>query len=154
VPFAPPIPPLVLKTLDNPDGVDKSVYDGVIAAMRQDRPKFFATGVSLLLGTGAVSPEMSQWAVSLFVQASPKATIDLVRAFSETDFRPDMRAFTVPTLIVQGDADLVNPVERSGRKRAQAIPGSQLTIYEGGPHGVFITHKDRFTRDLLGFVQS
>jgi pimeloyl-ACP methyl ester carboxylesterase len=78
---------------------------------------------------------------------------DLYRAVNHTDFRPDMAAFTMPTLIIHGDADPFMPIEVSGRRTAQAIPGSQLEVYEGASHGLFFTHKDRLNNDLLAFVK-
>ena len=71
----------------------------------------------------------------------------------QTDLRPGMRAFTVPTLIIHGDADRGSALELTGRKTAQAIPGSQLKVYEGAPHGLFITHIVRLNGDLLDFIQ-
>jgi pimeloyl-ACP methyl ester carboxylesterase len=98
----------------------------------------------------SISPEMIQWAVGLFFQASPKAMIDMIRTMSETD----LRAFTVPTLIIHGDADQSAPLDLTGRKTAQAISRSQLKVYKGAAHGLFITDKDRLNADLLAFIQS
>ncbi|PIG91211.1 alpha/beta hydrolase [Gloeocapsopsis sp. IPPAS B-1203] len=148
--------PFLLKTADNPDGIDKSFYDNMIAEVNKDRPHYLATvaptffGVDLL---NSVSSEMMQWAVGLALQASPKASIDMIRALSETDFRADLRNVTVPTLILHGDRDKYVPIEVSGYKTAQLIPSSQLKLYEGAAHGLFITHKDRFNLDLLTFIQ-
>lgn len=149
--------PFLLKTADNPDGVDRSFYDDMVAELNHDRPHYLAAVAPTFFGVGlptvSVSPEMMQWALGLALKASPKASIDMVRALSETDFRPDMEAITVPTSIVHGDSDKYVPFEVSGRKTAQAIPGSQLKVYEGAAHGLFITHKERFNRDLLAFIQ-
>jgi pimeloyl-ACP methyl ester carboxylesterase len=76
------------------------------------------------------------------------------RAMSETDFRKEMHAFTVPTLIIHGDADQGAPIDLTGRKTAEAISGSQLKLYEGAAHGLFITEKDRLNADLLALIQS
>jgi pimeloyl-ACP methyl ester carboxylesterase len=151
-----PTTPFLLKTGDNPDGLDKELYDSLIAGLRADRPHFAAISAPSFLsgdrGSGVVSPEMLQWLVDLFMQASPKATIDMVPLMAETDFRPEMDAFTMPTLIVHGDCDTSAPLELSGRKTAAAIVGSELRIYKGAAHGLFITHKDRLNADLLAFV--
>jgi non-heme chloroperoxidase len=153
-----PTTPFILKTPDNPDGLDKSVFDNVVAELGRDRPHFLAVGAPAFFGVGltnaSVSPEMIQWAVGLFFQASPKAMIDMIRTMSETDLRGEMRAFTVPTLVIHGDADQGAPIDLTGRRTAQAIPQSQLKIYEGAAHGLFITEKDRLNADLLTFVQS
>jgi non-heme chloroperoxidase len=97
---------------------------------------------------------MIQWAVGLFFQASPKPMTDMIRAMSETDLRQGMHAFTVPTLIIHGDADQGAPIDLTGRKTAEAIAGSQLKVYEGAAHGLFITEQDRLNADLLAFIQS
>jgi pimeloyl-ACP methyl ester carboxylesterase len=152
-----PTTPFVLKTADNPDGVERSFFDDMIAALNDDRPHYLAASVPAFFGFGlpgvAVSPEIQAWAVGLALQASPKATIDMVRAMSETDFRTDLRAFTMPTLIVHGDSDAGAPVERTGRRTAEAIPGSTLTVYPNASHGPFYTHRDRLNADLLAFIR-
>ena len=102
----------------------------------------------------SVSPELIQWAVGLFLQASPKGMVDMIRTMSETDLRGDMHAFTIPTLVIHGDADQGAPINLTGRKTAQAIPDSQLKVYEGAAHGLFITEKDRLNADLLAFITS
>ncbi|SED48653.1 Pimeloyl-ACP methyl ester carboxylesterase [Rhizobiales bacterium GAS191] len=146
--------PVAAKMADNPDGTDVSVYEGFVAGITKDRPAFFAYNLWMFFGKGATaSPMMSQWLLSQFLQASPKATIECMRGFISADFRPDMRAFTVPTLIIQGDADVLAPIDKTGRRTVQAIPGSRLIVYEGGPHGLVVTEKDRFNRDLLAFAQ-
>jgi non-heme chloroperoxidase len=153
-----PTTPFILKTADNPEGLEKSVFDNIVAELSRDRPRFLAAGAPAFFGTGPpnspVSPEMIQWAVGLFFQASPKAMTDMIRAMSETDLRKDMHAFTVPTLIIHGDADQGTPIDLTGRRTAQAIAGSQLKVYEGAAHGLFITEKDRLNADLLSFIQS
>src|SRR5262249_13027782 len=99
--------PFILQTADNPDGVDQAVFDGLVDGLREDRPHFltvsapgfFAGGGS----NGSLSPEILQWAVGIFMQASPKATIDMVPMMYDTDLRPEMDVFTMPTLIIHGD---------------------------------------------------
>ena len=87
------------------------------------------------------------------LQASLKALLDCNRADTETDFRPELPKITTPTLIIQGDKDVSTPLELTGRKTARLIPGSQLKVYEGAPHGLMFTHMDRFNRDLLAFAK-
>ena len=150
--------PFILKTPDNPDGLDKSMFDSIVAELGRDRPGFQAAGAPAFFGLGlpnvSISPEMIQWAVGLFFPASPKAMADMIRTMSETDLRGEMHAFTVPTLIIHGDADQGAPLELTGRKTAQSIRRSQLKVYEGAAHGLFITEKDRLNADLLAFIQS
>jgi hypothetical protein len=82
---------------------------------------------------------MTQWLATQFLRASARGTIECMRAIGDADFRADLRAFTIPTLIVHGDAHNLNPLDKTGRKTAAAIRGSELKVYEGGPHGVTIT---------------
>jgi non-heme chloroperoxidase len=148
--------PFLLKTEDNPEGIEQSVFDTIAARLLEDRPGYYAEIAPGFFGVGqpecSVSPEKVQWGVNLAMQASPKATVELVHTNSQSDQRAEMQAFTMPTLIIHGDSDQGNPVELTGQKTAQLIPGSRLMVYEGGPHGLFITHKDRFNADLRAFM--
>jgi non-heme chloroperoxidase len=150
--------PFLLKTTDNPDGVDKSFYDHMVTEVNKDRPYYLASVAPVFFGVelpnSSVSSEMMQWAVGLALQAAPKAAIDTIRTLSETDLRADLRTVTVPTLIIHGDRDKYVPIKVSGYKTAQLIPSSQLIVYEGAAHGLLITHKERFNRDLLAFIQN
>lgn len=131
-----------------------SDFGALIAGLKQDRPAFLAQGVTAFTGGHpAVSPAMTEWIVGQFMRASPKATIDCMRAIASGDFREDMRAVTVPTLIAHGDKDLVNPLDKTAQKVAELIPGSTLKVYEGAPHGLVITHRDRLAQDILAFAR-
>ena len=88
------------------------------------------------------------------MRASPRAIIECMRAIAKIDLRADMNAITVPTLIIHGGKDLVNPIDKTGRPTAVAIPGSKLEVYDDAPHGLVITHRERLTRDLLAFIRS
>lgn len=147
-----PTTPYALKTDDNPQGVDRALYDKIVAALQADRQGYLAAGAPGLLGRNA-EPELIDWAMSIALQASPQAQVDCLRAFSETDFRPDLAAVTVPTLIVYGTAD--SPITPINARRTQAgIAGSRVEIYEGAPHALFVTDAERFNRDLLQFARS
>jgi pimeloyl-ACP methyl ester carboxylesterase len=87
------------------------------------------------------------------MRASPKGTIACIHSIARGDFRADMRAVTVPTLIAHGDKDMVNPLDATAQKVAELIPGSTLKVYEGAPHGLVITHRDRLARDILAFAR-
>jgi non-heme chloroperoxidase len=131
-----------------------SDFGPLIAALKQDRPAFLAKGVTAFTGGhSAVSPAMTEWIVAQFMRASPKATIDCMRAIAGGDFQTDMRAVTVPTLIAHGDKDVVNPLETTAQKVAELIPGATLKVYESAPHGLVITHRDRLARDILDFAR-
>jgi pimeloyl-ACP methyl ester carboxylesterase len=150
------VTPYLVYADDNPEGVDRAAFDAMIAGLQADRPNFLATfgkqvfGVSLM--SFGVSTEFLQWVFMMAMRASPKATIDCVRAFSDTDFRADMWSFRVPTLVIHGDSDATVPVAKSGRLSAAAIPGATLKEYGGAPHGLFFTEKDRLNQDLLAFI--
>ena len=151
------VTPYLLKTPDNPGGVDRGVFDGMIRGLEKDRPSFLATfgktffGASLL--NFSVSSEILQWSLMMALQASPKATLDCVRAFSKTDFRRDMAAFTIPTLVIHGDGDATVPIDAAGRAAARLVPGAHLLEYPGAPHGLFYTERDRLNADLLAFIK-
>jgi non-heme chloroperoxidase len=147
-----PTTPFALKTTDNPDGIDRAVYDKLVAALEADPQAYLAAGAPGFFG-GNVEPEMVEWGLSIARQASVAALVKCLRAFSETDFRADMHAFTMPTLIVYGTGDVPSTAKNATRTAA-AIAGSRVEPYEGAPHGLFLTDPARFNRDLLGFVRS
>ncbi|MBC8136877.1 MAG: alpha/beta hydrolase [Fibrella sp.] len=149
--------PHLVKTTDNPDGIEITLFYETLTRLIADRPKYLADIAPGFFGQGlpgcAVSPEMAQWGINLALQASLKASIDLFRTNAEGDLRADMGAFTVPTLIIHGDADTTATIELTARKTASAIANSRLAVYEGAPHGLFLTHTERLNSDLLGFIQ-
>jgi len=127
--------------------------ESLVAGLKKDRPAFMAGGLPLFLGKETpVSPAMTQWVLDQFLRSSPKAIIELTRNIATGDHRADLSAMTMPTLIIQGDKDEVCRLELTGRKLAEAISGSELRIYEGAPHGIVLTHRDRFTDDLMRYV--
>jgi non-heme chloroperoxidase len=147
----------LLKTDDNPDGVDASVFEEIKAQIRKDRFDFLQTFGKQFYGVGWVSSPVSQglldWTFMLAVMAGPKPTIDCVDAFGRTDFRPDLAAFSgVPTLIIHGTGDKTVPIDPSAHTAARGIPHATLIEYDGEPHGLFATAPDRLNRDLLDFL--
>ncbi|MFC0410184.1 alpha/beta fold hydrolase [Roseomonas elaeocarpi] len=155
--FVSAVTPFLLRAEDNPGGVDRSVFDSMVEQLEADRPAFLAQFGRQFFGAGLLSPgvshEILQWAANLALAASPKATLDCVRAFSETDFRTDLARITVPTLVIHGDADSTVPIDSAGRRTAAMVPGARLLEYPGAPHGLFFTEKDRLNRDLLAFIR-
>ncbi|MBW8368827.1 MAG: alpha/beta hydrolase [Arenimonas sp.] len=148
--------PFRLKTADNPGGTDQAAFDKTALALNEDRAKFF-TGFfekffGVAAGTAPVSAEMLAWAHGIAMQGSLRATLEALKAFSTTDFRSDMAAFTLPTLFIHGTDDATVPIDASSRPAAAMVPGSTLIEYDGAPHGLFATHKARLTRDLLEFI--
>ena len=147
-----PTTPFALWTPDNPDGTDGALYDKMVAALEAAPAGYLAAGAPGLLGRKA-EPELVEWALSLAKQASPQALVKCLRALSQTDFRADMQAFTIPTLIITGTGDQP-AIVRSSQRSAAAIAGSRIELYEGAPHGLFLTDGERFNRDLLRFIRS
>jgi len=149
--------PFVLKTADNPEGVDESYFEVQCNVLSKDRPGWLADNAPPCFGQGlpqcSVSPAMTQWLISLCLQPSLKALLDTHRVVTSTDFRSELSAIKVPTLVIHGDSDKSAPLELTGRKTARLIPGSQLKVYEGAAHGLFVTHRERLNRDLLAFIQ-
>ena len=150
------VTPYMLKTADNPEGVDRSIFESMIAGLKKDRPAFLASFSKGFFGAGLlsspVSSDLIQWAGNLALLASPKATVDCVTAFGETDFRADMAAITVPTLVIHGGDDKTVPLGASGKRAAAMIPSAELKVYDGAPHAVPFTHAERLTQDLLAFL--
>jgi len=151
------VTPFLLKTPDHPDGLDQSVFDGMLEKIKDDRPAFLESlglqffGVSML--KHPVSQALLDWTQMLALQASPKATLDCVHSFSATDFRADMARVQVPTLVIHGDNDQIVPIDVTGAVAAEMIPGARLVVYEGAPHGLWYTDREKLNRDLLAFVQ-
>ncbi len=150
--------PYMLKTADNPAGVDPAVFAQMTEGMQQDRAHFFASFFQDFYGVGLVSQPVSdevlQWSRNVAMGASLKATLACAKAFATTDFRPDLASFSVPTLIIHGTSDKTVPIDATGRAAARGISQARLIEYDGAPHGLFATHKERLTNDLLAFLAS
>ena len=150
------VTPYLLKDESNPDGVGKDTFDGFITGLKKDRPGFLAGFGKQFYGVGlldfSVSSDYLEWTRNVAMLGSLRATIACVHAFGETDFRGDMAAFDVPTLVIHGTGDKVVPYDISGRKAAEMIAGAQLKPYDGAPHGLHYTHQDELVKDLSAFV--
>lgn len=152
------IVPYMLKTGDNPNGVEQSVFDGMAGKITADRAAFWAAffkdfyGVSD--GAQPVSPEVIEWSREVSMQASLRATLECARSFSSTDLRPDLASFTVPTLILHGTADKIVPIDASARAAAKGTTGGRLIEYDGAPHGLLASHKSQVARDVMRFLES
>ena len=150
------IVPFVLQTDDNPDGVPSSMLDGIKDGIRKDRPNYLAGFLQSFYGVGwissPVSQEMLDWSLAMAMQGGLKPTLACVDAFGRTDFRPELAAFTVPTLILHGTADKTVPIDPTARIAAAGIAQAELIEYDGSPHGLLVTDKDRVTQDLLAFL--
>lgn len=154
--FLAAIPPFLLKTSDNPGGLDGSVFDGIKAGVAADRlaflTGFFANFYNVdVLGGKRVSEQAVQFSWNVAAGASPKGTLDCVSAWL-TDFRKDLACIDVPTLVVHGDSDRILPIDVTGKRTHELVKGSRLVVIEGGPHGLNWTHADQVNRELLDFL--
>lgn len=152
------VTPLMVKTPDNPTGTDIEVYDGIREASIDNRSQLYLDIASgPFFGFNRPSAEISQGLINSFwsqgMQAGHKNTFDSIKAFSETDFRSDLKKFDIPTLIIHGDDDQLVPIENSAHATHELVAGSKLVVYEGGPHGITDTHKVRVNQDLLDFLR-
>jgi non-heme chloroperoxidase len=151
------VPPYLFKSEDNPDGgVDDDLVESMVTGIKTDRMAFFDEFMDSFFSAGRtrkVSPQQKAYSLSLLAVASPKATVDCVHAFSRTDFREDLTAITVPTLVIHGDSDNIVPVEVSGQRTAAAVPGSVLVVLEEGPHGILVSHPQEWNAAVLQFLR-
>lgn len=150
------VTPFLHVTDGNPEGgLDDATIAHFEAGIRADRAAFVDTFLSLLYSAASqptVSDAQRLYGRDLANAASPHATLAGPSQFGRTDFRKDLAAFTVPTLVIHGDSDAVVPFHISGRRSAETIPGSELVLIEGGPHGINVSHADEFNEALLAFL--
>ena len=150
------IPPLMLKTDANPDGVPVDVFDGIRAAVADDYSQFSRDLSGPFYGANREGANVSQgvkdalWLMCM--QAGLKGAYENIAAFSETDFTEDLKRFDVPTLIIHGDDDQNVPIATTALRSSKIIAGAELKVYAGAPHGLTVTHKDQFNADLLEFI--
>ena len=149
--------PYMAKTSDNPHGTEATVFAEMTRGMTEDRAAFFGGFFKDFFGVGLlnhpVSSELMEWARAVSMQAGLNATLACAKSFVTTDFRPDLPAFKVPTMVIHGTADKIVPIDASGRAAARAIEQSISIEYDGAPHGLFATHKARLSDDLLRFLR-
>ncbi len=150
------VPPYLYKADDNPEGaLDDATIAGFESAVKTDRLAFldaFTTNFFSAGGSMKVSEAQRVFARDIASVASPKGTLDCIAAFGRTDFRDDLKKFTVPTLVIHGDADAIVPFEASGKRSAEAIANSELVVIEGAPHGLNASHPKEFNEALVAFL--
>ena len=152
------VPPIMVKTGFNPDGVPIDVFDGIREGVRANRADFFKELTMAFYGYNRPGAKISEGVRESFVaqgmQGGIKALYDCIKAFSETDLREDLQKMTLPTLVIHGDDDQIVPFETCGKATARMLPNSQFKVYAGGSHGICTTEKDRVNADLLTFLKS
>ncbi len=152
------IPPLLLKTTKNPEGLPMEVFDGLRDGLLADRSQFYKDLSIPFYGANRDGSSVSQGLRDQFWQQSMtvgiKGAYDCIKAFSETDLTMDLEAIDVPTLIIHGDDDQIVPFADSAGKSSKIIKNAKLTVYKGAPHGLTSTLKDRFHSDLLAFLRT
>jgi len=152
------VPPLMLKTAANPEGLPLQVFDSIRASVAADRSQYYKDLAIQFYGANRPGAKVSQGILDQFwlwsMQSGLKNAYESVKAFSETDFTGDLKEIDVPTLVLHGEDDQIVPVKDSARKSARLIEGAKEIYYPGAPHGLTATHQDRLNADLLAFLKS
>ncbi|BBD97029.1 alpha/beta hydrolase [Sphingobium amiense] len=152
------VPPIMLKSETNPEGLPIDVFDGLRQGVAGDASQFYKDLAIPFYGANRPGAKVSQGILDQFwlwsMQAGRHNAYESIKAFSETDFSEDLKKFDVPTLVLHGEDDQIVPVHDSARKSARLIKGAKEIYYPGAPHGLSATHTDRVNADLLAFIQS
>jgi non-heme chloroperoxidase len=152
------VPPLMLKTEKNPGGLPLSVFDEIRAGVAGDRSQFFRDLSLPFYGYNKPGAKTSEGVRGEFwrlgMQVSIIGAYDCIKAFSETDQTEDLRKISVPTLVIQGDADQIVPLDDSGRLSARLVKNGTLKVVPGAPHGLCTTHADLINEELLAFLEN
>jgi non-heme chloroperoxidase len=153
------VPPLMLKTAANPEGLPREAFDAIRAGVATDRSQYYQDLSETFYGANQAGSTVSQglrdWFWLMSMQVGLKGAYDCIKQFSETDFTEDLEKIDVPTLIVHGDDDQIVPIQDSALKSAQLVKDATLKVYPGAPHGLANTtaYKDTFNADLLAFLR-
>ena len=152
------VPPVMVKSDSNPEGLPIEVFDGLRSGVAKDRSQFWKDFAIMFYGANRPGAKVSQGMLDQFwlwsMQGGLKNVYDSIKAFSETDFTEDLKKFDVPTLVMHGEDDQIVPIKDSAKKSASLIKGAQEIYYPGRPHGLTATHQDEVNADLLKFVKS
>lgn len=156
--FISSVTPYLLKTDDNPDGVDQKVFDEILEGIEKDRPDYLHNFASKFYGRSAIHHSVSEAQINFFDGmagvASPKATIECAKAFAMTDFRSDVAKITIPTLVIYGTKDGTVPPSASAERMGGLLANSETIPYEGEPHGLNVTAAEKLNNDLLTFLRA
>ena len=151
------VPPLVVKTEANPEGLPLELFDNLRSGLAKDRSQFYKEFALPFYGANKPGASVSQGLLDQFwtwsMQSGLKNAYESVKAFSETDFTEDLKKFNVPTLVLHGEDDQIVPIKNSAMKTARLIKGAKDIYYPGAPHGITATHQERINADLLAFIK-
>jgi len=152
------VPPIMLKSATNPEGLPMEVFDKMRDGIAQDRSQFYKDLARPFYGANRPGAEVSQGTLDQFwlwsMQAGLKNVYESIKAFSETDFTEDLKKIDVPTLVMHGEDDQIVPVKDSAKKSARLIRGAKEIYYPGAPHGLTATHQAQVNADLRAFLRS
>jgi non-heme chloroperoxidase len=152
------VPPILLRSAANPEGLPIEVFDELRSNLAKDRSQFYKDLAVKFYGANRPDASVSEGTLEQFwlwsMQAGLKNAYDSIRAFSETDFTEDLRRFDVPTLVMHGEDDQIVPVKNSAEKSAKLVRGAREIYYPGTPHGLTATHQDEVNSDLLKFLRT
>ena len=151
------VPPIMLKSASNPEGLPMEVFDNLRHNIARDRSQFYKDLAPMFYGANRPGAKVSQGTLDQFwfwsMQAGLLNAYESIKAFSETDFTDDLKKFDFPTLILHGEDDQIVPVHDSAKKSAKLVKGAQEIYYPGAPHGLTATHQDQVNTDLLAFLR-
>jgi non-heme chloroperoxidase len=150
------VPPIMLRTASNPEGLPIEVFDSIRAGVAGDRSQYYKELAIAFYGANRPGAKVSQGTLDQFwlwsMQAGAKNAYESVKAFSETDFTEDLKKFDIPTLVLHGEDDQIVPVKDSAKKAARLIEGAEEIYHPGAPHGLTATHQDQVNAELLAFI--
>jgi non-heme chloroperoxidase len=152
------VPPIMVKSAANPEGLPIEVFDGLRSGLNKDRSQFYKDFALMFYGANRPGAKVSQGILDQFwlwsMQAGLKNAYESIKAFSETDFTEDLKRFDVPTLVMHGEDDQIVPVKDSAKKSARLIKGAKEIYFPGRPHGLTATHQDEVNAALLEFLRT
>src|SRR5262250_2368542 len=151
------VPPIMVKSGANPEGLPIEVFDNMRSSITKDRSQFYRDLAPMFYGANRPGANVSQGTLDQFwlwsMQSGLKSSYESIKAASETDFTEDLKKFDIPTLVMHGEDDQIVPVKGAAKKSAKLIKGAKEIYYPGAPHGLTATHQDQVNADLLEFIQ-
>jgi non-heme chloroperoxidase len=145
--------PMLARAADNPNGIDPAMFEAFRRDwLMRDFPGWIDANMVPFV-TLDTSEGLKNWLRDMALRSSAKALLECNRMLTEADFRAELKAIAVPTLVIHGDGDATSPIDLTGRPTAALVPAARLKVYEGAPHGLFLTHRERLNADLLAFVR-